>query len=282
MLRNLFRGSTPITALPDPKPLLDAMHTVALQDSPENRAKVYGEFLKSWLWICITELPQALRPGTKSLPAGVNLSVVTPNNAKGKRVLPAFTDPAALANYDPNSPHWAFPAVEVFKIALKAGVDEVVVNPFDPIRKQIRPGGTLVQREFEALAQGMIPQRTPDGKGQVLTVQKPVQIQIGRCKAPATAEFKSNVSATAAQFPELERVFRYRMRYVENGAESDVLGLVCIVKQDRFQQIASGLMASIQPLVPPCEHVDLAVLRPADLPIMDKHGELIYEKLASL
>jgi len=281
VFKNPFRTSKPSISLPDPKPFLQAMHTVALNDTPENRGKLHREFLNSWLWICVTELPEGWKPGMTTVSAGMTIPVATPNNARGSRVLPVFTDPAALANYDPNTPSMAFPAVEIFKIALQLGVGEVVVNPFDPVRKPNRPGGIVTRREFEALAQGLVPQRTPDGKGQVLTVQKPTQIQIGRCKTPASSEIKIQLVTTAAKFPEVEKIFRYQMRFVETGAQSEVLGLVCSVKPDRFQQIASSLMSSIQPLIAPGHPVDLTVVRPADMPVMQKHGEVVYEKVSS-
>jgi hypothetical protein len=281
MFKDLFRGSKPAPLLPDPKPLLQAMHVVALNDTPENRGNLYREFLNSWVWICVNELPEGWKPGMTTVSAGMTIPVVTTNNAKGNRVLPAFTDPAALANYDPNTPSVAFPAVEIFKIALQLGVDDVLVNPFDPVRKPIRPGGIVTRREFEALAQGLIPQRTPDGKGQVLTVQKPTQIQIGRCKTPISSEIKSQLVATAAKLPEVEKIFRYQVRFVDTGAQSEVIGLVCSVKPDRFQQIATSLMSSIQPLIAPGHYIDLTVVRPGDMPLMQKHGEVVYEKVSS-
>ena len=281
MFKKIFGGSKSATSLPDPKPLWQAMHSVALNDTPKNRIQVYREFLKSWLWICVAELPQGFQPGVNTLSAGANIPVHTPTNAKGTRVLPVFTDEQALANYDPNTPKIALPAIEVFKIALQVGVPEIVVNPFDPVRKPIRPGGNLTRSEFEALAQEMIPQRTPDGKGQVLTVQKPTQIQVGRCPTPTSPDFKNRLTEAAAQFPELERIFRYRMRYVETGAQSDVLGLVCNAKPERFHQIVSSLMSSVQPLIAPGDHLDLTAVKPGNLPVMQQHGEVVYEKKSS-
>lgn len=278
MLKNLFGSSKRGTSLPDPETLLKAMHSVALADTPENRGKLYHEFLKSWLWICVQELPEGFNPGTNTLSAGANIPVVTPTNAKGVRVLPAFTDPQALANYDPNTPSIALSAIEVFKIAVNTGVAEVAVNAFDPVRKPIRPGGIVTRREFEALANGLVPHPTPDGKGQVLTVKKPMQIQIGACTTPIAAEMKERLISNAARFPEVTRIFRYRMKYVETGTVSDVLGIVCDPPSARFPEIADALMAGVQPLIPRGQSIDLAAVRESDLLIMEKHGELVYEK----
>jgi SseB protein N-terminal domain len=266
MFKNPFRGQQPSASPPNPEPLLQAMHTVALNDTPENRGKLYREFLNSWLWICVTELPKDLKSGITTLSTGMNIPVPTPNNAKGNRVLPAFTDPTALAKYDPNSPHLAFPALEVFKMALQLQVAEVVVNPFDPIREPIRPGGIVTRREFEAMAQGMIPERTSDGKGQVLRVQTPTKIQIGRCKTPVSSEMRAQLRIAAATFPELHKIFRYQMRFSVTGAQKEVFGLVCSAQASRFQEIVSSLMASVQPLLDPGRYVDFTALRADDIP----------------
>jgi SseB protein N-terminal domain len=209
---------------------------------------------------------------------GFNIHVNTPNNAKGIRVLPAFTDAEALANYDPNSPHIALPATEIYKIAVQLRVGEVVVNAFDPVRKPIRSGGTVTRREFEALAQGMIPEPTLDGKGQILTARMPIQVQIGSCRIPMNPDAKSRLQAEASQFLELSKVYRYQMRYVEIGTQSEVFGLVCYAQGARFQQIVTTLMSAIQPFLAQDQYVDFTQLRSEQMPLIEKHGETIYEK----
>ena len=209
---------------------------------------------------------------------GINIQVNTPNNAKGVRVLPAFTDIEALANYDPNSLHMALPAIEIFKMAVQLRVGEGVVNAFDPVRKPIRSGGTVTQREFEALAQGMIPKPTLDGKGQVPTAKKPVQVQIGNCDAPMSHDVKTRLQAEARQFVELSKIYRYQMRYVETGTQSEVFGLVCYAQGTRFQEIVTTLMSAIQPFLAQNQYVDFTQLCSDQLPIIEKHGELVYEK----
>jgi len=276
-----FRGSKPAVLQQNPESLLAAMHSVALKDTPRNRVKLYREFQNSWLWFCVPELPDGWKLGMTVLPSGMSISVATANNARGENVLPVFTEPVALANYDPNTPHLALPAIALFQMAVQLGVAEVIVNPFDPRRKPIRTGGRLMRREFEALAQGMIPEPTQDSKGQILTVQKGTQVQIGRCPAPASAEVRLQLAATAARFLDLEKIFRYRMKYVETGTESEVFGLVCSAKGDRFHEITSNLISAIRPLIAPGHCVDFTSLRPLDMPQMQTQGELVYERGAS-
>jgi hypothetical protein len=271
----------PSKSPPDPAPLLAAIESAAAKDdSPEARERVYRELLNSWLWICVPELANGGQPGMMTVTAGpgMKISVATPTNARGVRVLPVFTDVTALANYDPNSPQTALPAIELFKMALQLGVAEIVINAFDPIRKPIRPGGTVTRREFEPLAAGMIPKSTPDGKGQVLTAKRAMQVAIGRCKIPVNPDIKVRLQQAAKQCPELNKIFRYQMLYIETKTVNEVFGLVCNARENRFREIVSVLMSSIQPSLKPNQHVDFTQLRADQLSIIQKHGELLYEQ----
>ena len=278
LLQKAFGRSKVEQSLPTPEPLHKAMNEIAREDTPATREGVYQAFLNSWLWFCVPEMPEGWKPGMTVVTEGMKIQVATPNNNKGDKVLPVFTDIDALKNYDPNTPHLAFQSIEVFKMALKMDIAEIVVNPFDPVRKPIRPGGTVTRREFEALANGMIPQRGADGRSQVLTVKKPTQVQIGRCPTSVSAEIRARLHSAAIQFVEVERIFRFRTRYVETGTISDVLGLVCNVNEERVQAIAAGIMSAIQPLLPSGQYIDLKVLGASDLALMQQYGEVVYER----
>ena len=47
--------------------------------------------------------------------------------------------------------------MDFFKVILDTYADRIVINPFDPIRKMIRPGGTVTRQEFQRLAENQIP-----------------------------------------------------------------------------------------------------------------------------
>ena len=70
---------------------------------------------------------------------------------------PVFTDEEALRNWDPNTPSIGLNSRDLFKLIVPLPFAEVIINPFDPIRKMIRPGGHLTRPEFEALAAGCLP-----------------------------------------------------------------------------------------------------------------------------
>ncbi len=277
-LQKTFGKSKPGSSMPDPELLLKAMNDIAREDTTATRDHVYKAFLNSWLWFCVPEMPERWKEGVTVVPEGMQVKIAIPTNKNGKKVLPVFTDPDALKNYDPNTPHMALQAREIFKMALNMGVDEIVVNPFDPIRKPIRAGGNLTRREFEALANGMIPQRLPDGKGQVVTVQRATQVAIGRCATPLSEDIRLRLQNAAEQFPELHRIYRFRTSYPETGTVSDLLMLDCAVSRERFHEIAAGLMSTIQPLLPSGQYIDLRALTPSDGPLVKKFGEIIYDR----
>ena len=169
----------------------------------------------------------------------------------------------------------------MFKIAVRIGVAQVLINPFDPLRKPIRPGGILVSQEFTTLAHGAIPKRTPDGKNQVLTVQKGTQVQIGRNKLPVSDQIKAGINQAALTFPDVEKIFRYRMRYVDTGSEAEVFGVVCDAPGERLQSIMEALMSAIQPLIPSGSFVDFTKLDPSQMQLMQLHGEIVFDRTRS-
>ena len=76
----------------------------------------------------------------------------------GRKWTPVFTDMAALRIWDPNISCAAKPGQDFFKAMMEIDLDEVVINPFDPIRKRIRPMAMVTRFEMKALAAGLVPE----------------------------------------------------------------------------------------------------------------------------
>src|SRR5205814_1427309 len=111
------------------------------------------------------------REGTAQLP------VLAIKDQQGRTVTPAFTDEDALRNWDPNTPHVRIKARALFQVARQSRFAAIVINPFDPIRKMIRPGGYVMRHEFDSLADGYIPVRvTAGGVAYQLPSEKAVPI----------------------------------------------------------------------------------------------------------
>lgn len=136
--------------------LCTAMHASALKDNAESRLRLYEEFLRSELFLPVIEYPKLDSPTT-------NLQMSLPTDREGKVFCPAFTDVEALKNWDPNTPFVQIKAPALFQVVAGMPVQRIVINPYDPIRKMLRPGGTLFPVEYKVLAQGLIPSPSSGG-----------------------------------------------------------------------------------------------------------------------
>jgi hypothetical protein len=77
----------------------------------------------------------------------------------GRKWTPVFTDMAALRIWDPNISCAAKRGQGFFQAMMQIDLDEVVVNPFDPIRHRIRPMAVVTRYEMKSLAAGLVPAR---------------------------------------------------------------------------------------------------------------------------
>ena len=131
--------------------LVKTLHAVALADSPENREKMYETLLKSTLLIPTPEIPAAFASNENQGNVYVQLHFIT--DKQGRKLTPAFTDIEALRNWDPNTPVLASQARGFFEIISKyyPDIKGILINPFDPIRKMIRPMGVITSGESRCL-----------------------------------------------------------------------------------------------------------------------------------
>jgi len=158
LLGRLFGGRSGAGWDADNAALLRAIQNVASADSPQNRDKLYRLLLDCVLFIPVREIPEGLRKGAGSGgPCDIALQQL--RDKQQKPVTPAFTDEQALRNWDPNTPFLGIRAREYFRMVRGTEVSAILINPFDPIRKMLRPGGRISRFEFEALAEGMLPGR---------------------------------------------------------------------------------------------------------------------------
>ena len=137
--------------------LVQAMHEVATNDNPDTRKNLYEALLASMLLIPVPELPPGVGPGMQTLQSGVQLQLVRLIDANKNPISVAFTDTDALKNWDPNTPFIGLKSVDLFRALFGTDVQELAINPFDPIRKMIRPGGRVKRGELELLAKCELP-----------------------------------------------------------------------------------------------------------------------------
>src|SRR5690349_11602843 len=98
--------------------LVQAMHEVALNDTPSNRRILYENFLDSMLLIPVTEIPKGLKPGIQTTAVNIEVPITTLVDRNQLRITPAFTDADALRNWDPNTPYIAIKAQELCRLIM--------------------------------------------------------------------------------------------------------------------------------------------------------------------
>jgi hypothetical protein len=125
----------------EPKPedgnpsLVKAMHELALSDDPENRKKLYQAILGAMLLVPVPETPKGLGPGLQTTSGDIQIQLTGVVDRNNVRVTTAFTDAEALRNWDPNTPYLGLKAPELFRFVMGTDIQAIVINPFDPIRK---------------------------------------------------------------------------------------------------------------------------------------------------
>jgi hypothetical protein len=279
-LREIFGSSKTPSGVPDPQPLLRAIEAIAKADNSGTRGNIYREMLNAWFWFCVPELPEALKSGNTIVKSPTQIAMTVTANAAGETIWPVFTDPAALANYDPNTPHMAMSAKEVFRMAVNTGVAKIVINPYDPVRKPIRPGGSVTRSEFVALSEGRIPKANPPTRAEPRNIPAGAEVAIGRSANPLSEALRKGINTAGAQCPEVEKIYRYHMVVGRSGPGSDVLAILCDVKNDEqfSSAVVASLMAVIQPLLPPGQFLDITRIPPSNVAFVEKNAELLYDR----
>jgi len=115
--------------------LAQAMHAVAMNDNADTRKKLYQELLASMFLIPVPELPKGLGPGMQKMETGMELPLYSAVDSDQVRFTVAFTDLGALRNWDPNTPYLGLKAIDFFRFLLGTDIQDIQINPFDPIRK---------------------------------------------------------------------------------------------------------------------------------------------------
>lgn len=259
--------------------LLQAMHEVALDDTPEKRTKVYAELLGATFILPTPELNA--KPGVHIADGKMTLQLIGLKDASGKDVTPAFTDDEALRNWNPNTPSVGLRAVDCFKmVAGIAALQEVIINPFDPRRKMIRPGGRVTRREFEALAQGILPEAKPA----VQTITPPAGMKL-RFQKMVTAFPESameEIRKTLSQFEEVQSAFLLTIAYGEEKPHSAIaVRFSSGAPQERHRLLAKRVLETVRPLLAKGEAFDLIPMNPDLVKNVTRTTTPFYERAAN-
>ena len=261
--------------------LVRAMHDIALNETPENRKKVYEALLGSMLLVPVPEIPadlSGLGPGlhTATSKTLIQLRRITDRNQT--QVTTAFTDLEALRNWDPNTPYLGLNAPDLFRLVMGTDIQEVAINPFDPIRKMIRPGGRVTRAELELLAKRIVP-GSPESKTAQFQLKANEKVLIGRPANPPSPAVAELLRSTAASLPSISELYVFQMA-TQAGSSHTVIGINVSEDVSREQQdeIARSLGASVQAELKTGQSLDFMFLRGAMREQIRGLGALIFRR----
>jgi hypothetical protein len=244
--------------------LVRAMRDIALNDNPENRKKVYEALLASMLLVPVPEIPPdlaGLGPGFHTATGKTQIQLRRVTDRHQVQVTAAFTDLDALKNWDPNTPYLGLNAPDLFRLVMGTDIQEVAINPFDPVRKMIRPGGRVTRTELELLANGFIP-GSPASKAAQLQLKANEKVLIGRPANPPSPVVEALLKSKAASFAPIAELYVFQMA-TQAGSRHTVIGINLSEDVPRAHQdeIAGSLAASVQPEMKTGQPLDFMFLR---------------------
>ena len=260
--------------------LVEAMQKIALQDNSENRRRLYTSLLRSILIIPIPEVPAGMKPGLNTTDGNVQLQMVVLNDKQNRKATPVFSDVAALRNWDPNTPYVGFKAREFLKIVVTTEVQQILVNPFDPIRKMLRPGGCITRAEFEVLATGAIPSAFAN-HGVEFKLEAGQRVAIGVPAKKPRDEVLDSLKAAGNSIPEVEELHLFQLAAQANGTWTShtVIGVRLKDKSPKGieKEIVGRLGQTGRAKLKPGESLDFMVIR-SNLEQIRKNGVLVFSR----
>lgn len=241
--------------------LVRAMHEMALQDNVENRRKLYEALLASTLIIPTPELPKGFQsPGQTLSYPNTRIDMIGLNK-NGQKVTPAFTDEEALRTWDPNTPSLGLKSQALFQMVMGTDIQGVIINPFDPIRKMIRPGGFVTRSELEFLAQGLVPSRFGSSGFQV-QLKAGQSIAIGLPAVRPGPDIEEALRSAAMGNPVITELWLFQMANPEGGSHTAVgIQIDKIIPRDREGELVAKLIEAIRPILKQGQSLDFLFLR---------------------
>lgn len=261
-LKSLFNTKKNFSYEGTNAPLVQAMNRMASRDNTENRKNLYEALLASTLIIPTPELPEEFRiAGEKAAGSNTRIDIVGFNDKQGRKITPAFTDIDALKTWDPNTPSLGLKAQALFRMVLGTDFQALVINPFDPIRKMLRPGGWVTRAELELLANGIMPMRIRQ-KGFQFQLKTNQKIAIGIPALRPSPEVEETLRVTASAIPEVFELYLFQMATPEGYCQS-VIGIQLDGSSTRENQddLAAKLGEAAQLKLEKGQSLDFLILR---------------------
>jgi SseB protein C-terminal domain/SseB protein N-terminal domain len=187
-----FTRRVSATAPPSNPSLLHAMRVATESGKPEDRQGIYDAFRQSVVIVPIRDGPEGER----------EVRAIRAND--GRPVVPAFTDPRALAAWASGPISWgSMRGPDLAAIAVEHGARAVVLNPGGPF------GGELDSREIDALADAdslRLKDIDPSSGAMRMEVRESSTIQL-RAPSSVPAALVEALRETLAQRDDVDRAF---------------------------------------------------------------------------
>jgi hypothetical protein len=190
--------------------LLAAMLAVAHHDTSENRRILYESMLKTWFLVPTRDTALPATPGFHDIKEDIARTFSLEHDPAGMVVLPTFTDEEALRNWNKTIPWIALQGAAFFQAVVGTDVEDIVINPYeieDPASKMIRPGGRVTRWEFEALAQGRIPQPDSESSEEETEPESPQPVLLSTPKIMPPKELFDALIDAAKNIPAVEAMY---------------------------------------------------------------------------
>jgi hypothetical protein len=155
-------------------------------------------------------------------------------------------------------------------------IQEVIINPYDPIRKMIRPGGRVTRAEMDLLANGIAPSRVGP-KNVQFQLKANERVAIGLPAHPPSPAVEDLLKKGATAFPEICELYLFQMAR-QSGTSHTVIGigLSADVSGERTEEIVGSMGKSIQPELKPGQSLDFVFLRGSMRDQVRKLGKQIF------
>lgn len=261
LLGKLFGGGSG-EGKEDNAPLLRAIQNVASTDSPQNRDKLYRLLLDCVLFVPVREIPETLRQAANHAGLPCDIALQQLRDKEQRAVTPAFTDAPALRNWDPNTPFLGIRAREYFRMVKSTEISAILINPFDPIRKMLRPGGRIARFEFEALAEGLVPGRLDPSGGLHMTFAEGKTAHIQTPAKPLPGNILEALVASGRKTTEIKELYLFEMGADASDARSVIgIDLARQIDDAGLRQVLRTLAEAVHPLLAGRNFLDFMVLR---------------------
>jgi type III secretion system (T3SS) SseB-like protein len=261
--------------------LVRAMHDIALNENPENRKKVYEALLGSMLLVPVPEIPadlSGLGPGLHTATSKTQIQLRRVIDRNQIPITTAFTDLEALKNWDPNTPYLGLNAPDLFRLVMLTDIQEVAINPFDPVRKMIRAGGRVTRAELELLASRVVP-GSAESKAVQFQLRANEKVLIGRPASPPSPAVEQLLRSTATSFAAIAELYVFQMA-TQAGPSHTVIGINLgeDVSREQQDEIARSFGASVQAELKGCQSLDFMFLRGAMREQIRKLGAVVFRR----